>query len=102
MELGKYAKLIRSKNASPFHLTFDIMFESEENYRKVSQSGVINKAALSKLYSLPESDILLFDFPAAYAIKFTIPRPYPQGDLHDTDCFGGQQYGPLVTLEIPE
>ena len=101
MELGKYAKLIRSKNAGPFHLTFDIMFDNEESYRTVSDSGVINKKLLSELYSLPEEDILLFDFPAAWAIKFTIPRPYIQGDLHDTDCFGGQFYGPLVKMDVP-
>ena len=102
MELGKYAKLIRSKNAGPFHLTFDIMFDSEKNYHKVSNSGVITKKLISGLFSLPEEQVDLYDFPAAWAIKFTIPRPYIQGDLHDTDCFGGQQYGPLVKLEVPE
>ena len=33
------------------------------------------------------------------AIK--IPRPVIPGDIDDTDVFGGQQYGPLVDLEIP-
>ncbi len=102
MELGKYAKLIRSKNAGAFHLTFDIMFDNEKNYRKVVDSNIINKKFLHTLYSIPEEKILLFEFPAAHAIKFTLPRPYYQGDLHDTDCFGGQQFGPLVKIEIPD
>jgi hypothetical protein len=39
--LGELAKLIRSKNAGPFVLTIDVMFEDEETYRRV-----LNKAEL--------------------------------------------------------
>jgi len=42
------------------------------------------------------------EFDAASAIKVTIPRPVISGDIDDTDVFGGQQYGPLVDLEVPE
>ena len=35
MKLWELAGLIRSKNAGPFQLTFDIMFDSEEKYRRV-------------------------------------------------------------------
>jgi hypothetical protein len=37
----------------------------------------------------------------ARAIKATIPRPYFQGDPRDSDSHGGQQYAPLMGLEIP-
>ena len=40
-------------------------------------------------------------YDAASAIKITIPRPAISGDIDDTDVFGGQQYGPLVDLEVP-
>jgi len=30
----------------------------------------------------------------------TILRPYLSGDLEDGDTFGGQQYAPLVDLEV--
>ena len=36
--LGELARLIRSKNAGAFTLTFDIMFETEDAYRKVLAS----------------------------------------------------------------
>ena len=32
--LGDLATLIRSKNAGPFILTFDIMFDDEASYRR--------------------------------------------------------------------
>jgi len=41
------------------------------------------------------------DAAAASAIKITIPRPTISGDVDDNDVFGGQQYGPLVDLDVP-
>ena len=99
--LGDLAKLIRSKNAGPFTLTFDIMFDDEANYRRVIDSDVINKQSFGALYNVPVEDILLVHHDAAKAIKISIPRPIVQCALEDSDTYGGQQYGPLVELEIP-
>jgi hypothetical protein len=100
--LGELAKLIRSKNAGPFALTFDVMFDTEEVYRRVLRSGVLTKAVFAKLYRVPEEDVMFFTHDAARAIKVSIPRPAVQGDRDDGDMYGGQQHGPLVTLEIPD
>lgn len=100
--LRDLAKLIRSKNAGPFLLTFDIMFENREVYEKVRDSGVINKEMISALYATAVDDVHLVNYDAAYAIKFTIPRPAFQGEIEDRDVFGGQQYGPLVDLNVPD
>ena len=102
MRLGEIAALIRSKNAGPFELTFDIMFDSPGNYELVVRSGVVTPRRFAELYGVPEEDVRLFTYPAGLAIKVTIPRPYPSGDPMDTDVFGGQQYGPLVDLEVPD
>jgi len=37
----------------------------------------------------------------AWAVKASIPRPHVQGGLHDSDSHGGQQYAPLMDIEIP-
>ena len=99
--LGELAKLIRSKNAGPFNLTFDIMFEEEETYRRVIGSGALTRETFGRIYNLPVEKILLVHHDAARAIKLSIPRPCFSGDLGDADCYGGQQFGPLVELEIP-
>jgi hypothetical protein len=44
---------------------------------------------------------VIINYDAASAIKITIPRPTISGDTNDTDVYGGQQYGPLVELEVP-
>lgn len=99
--LGGLAKLIRSKNAGPFSLTFDIMFEDERTYRRVLRSGVVNKTMFSRLYRVPQDKVLLVHHDAARAIKISIPRPVFSCDLEDGDCYGGQQFGPLVNIEVP-
>lgn len=100
--LGELAKLIRSKNAGPFLLTFDVMFGDEATYRRVIASGVLTRARFAELYRLPESEVTLFHHDAARAIKISIPRPYVQCDLDDGDAYGGQQHAPLVELVVPD
>jgi hypothetical protein len=100
-ELGELARLIRSKNAGPFILTFDIMFDDKESYDRVVKSGVISREIVAQLYGTSDNEILIFDHDAALAIKVSIPRPFIQGAFGDGDMMGGQQYAPLVELEIP-
>jgi len=100
--LGELAKLIRSKNAGAFTLTFDVMFDTEETYRRVLKSGVLTKTVFAALYRIPEEDVMFFEHDAARAIKISIPRPATQGDRDDGDMYGGQQHAPLVTLQMPD
>ena len=100
-KLWEVTKLVRSKNAGPFVLTFDIMFDDPEQYRMVRDSEVINKALVAGLYGQSEEDIIFFNCDNALAIKFSIPRPIFSGDLEDSDVYGGQQYAPLLDIEVP-
>jgi hypothetical protein len=99
--LAELSRLIRSKNAGPFELTFDIMFDDAETYERVKRSGRISRETVAQIYSLPESDVKFFFCDHARAIKATIPRPYFQGDPRDSDSHGGQQYAPLMEIDIP-
>ena len=100
-KLGDIAKLIRSKNAGAFWLTFDIMFDDEENYRRVIDSDVLTPKSFAAIYKVPLDDITFVHHDAARAIKISIPRPIFQGEPEDADLYGGQQYGPLVDIEVP-
>ncbi len=101
-KLTDIAQLIRSKNAGPFALTFDFMFDRFEDYRRVRDSGVINRELFAGIYGIPAEDVEIYSVDAAQGIKATIARPITQGDLDDGDCFGGQLFGPIVDLEIPD
>ena len=99
--LGSLARLIRSKNAGPFVLTFDIMFEDEARYRRVKDSGILTRERIASIYGLPAQDVMFFWCDHALAVKASIPRPVTQGDVGDSDGHGGQQYAPLIDIEIP-
>jgi len=99
--LARLAKLIRSKNAGPFELTFDIMFDDSATYARVRDSGMLTRERIAACYNLEPSQVKFFLCDNALAIKASIPRPVFQGDPRDSDGHGGQQYAPLMDIEIP-
>ncbi|MBI3044440.1 MAG: DUF4387 domain-containing protein [Betaproteobacteria bacterium] len=100
-KLRELAKVCKSKNAGPFEVTIDIMFETREIYDKVVRSGVLNAGLFAKLYGVDAKDVLFTPYPAALAVKGTIPRRVSSGDIGDTDVYGAQQHAPMLDVEIP-
>ncbi len=99
--LQQLSGLIRSKNAGPFVLTFDIMFTDDASYRRVRDSGVLTREAFARLYGCPAESVRFYACDNARAFKFSIPRPRLQVELGDADLHGGQQFAPLLNLAIP-
>lgn len=100
-KLCELARVIRSKNSKAFLLIFDAIFDNVDLYKRVKNSGVIRKELISNIYGTTVSDIMITWFDEGLAFKITMPRPVPQGDAEDGDLLGGQQYAPLVNIEIP-
>jgi hypothetical protein len=100
--LDQLAKVIRSKNAGPFELTFDVMFDDAAAYERVKKSGVINARRIAEAYRVRADDVLVCrPYDPAVAFKITIRRPVGSGDIEDRDVYGCQQHVPLTRLEIP-
>jgi len=96
------AQVIRSKNAGPFELTFDIMFEDPAAYERVKRSGVITAALVARLYKISHNQVLVCrHYDPALAFKITIRRPVSSGDLGESDVYGCQQHVPLTMIELP-
>ena len=55
--LAELARLIRSKNAGPFELTFDIMFDDAATLRTRQASGAVSREAVAARYGLPASEV---------------------------------------------
>jgi hypothetical protein len=101
--LDVYAKVIRSKNAGPFEVTFDIMFDDVAKYERVKKSGAINARAIAEIYQVRADDVLVCTpYDPAVAFKITIRRPVSSGDVTDRDVYGCQQHVPLMKIKIPE
>ena len=103
INLKDVTQVIRSKNAGPFILTFDVIFKDLEVYRKVKEKHLINRDLIKKLYNVSDDDILdIVYFDDAFAVKFNIKRRIPSGNFGDRDIYGAQQHAPVldVVLEL--
>jgi hypothetical protein len=99
-KLYEVARVFRSKNASPFVLTIDILFDSGNDYRTVLNSDIITKKRVAELYNISQKEVNIIPFHEAQAIKITLPRLVSSGSLGDRDVYGAQQHGPLLELVI--
>jgi Domain of unknown function (DUF4387) len=100
--LADLAKVIRSKNAGPYEITFDVLFADHETYAHVRDSGALTPGRLAALYRVGEGDVHVCTFfEPALAFKFTIIRKGDQGGVAERDTFGAQQHAPLLGIEVP-
>ena len=99
--LKQIAKACKSKNAGPFHVTLDIMFDDAKLFELVRATGVIRPELIAQLYHVSLEQVQFPEYPPALAWKATIPRRIPSGAVGDTDVYGAQQHAPLLDIEIP-
>jgi len=95
------AQVCKSKNAGPFELTLDVVFEDRAMFERVRATGVLCPQLFARLYGVDAKDVLFTEFPAGNAFKATIPRAIGSGDVGDTDVYGAQQHAPLLEVDIP-
>ena len=99
--LSDVASVIRSKNAGPFIVTFDILFDSEQAFNQVREAGLLNRQAICQRYGVSDNELLGFDFyPFARAVKFSLRRAVSAGGPRDADVYGAQQHAPLLDLPV--
>jgi uncharacterized protein DUF4387 len=102
--LGELADVMRSKNAGPFQVTIDLMFNDRATYDRVIASGVLSQQVIAPLYQVDPALVRIMPFDRVRAIKITLPRTtgdYGSGSAFDRDVYGAQQHGPLVELQVP-
>ncbi|MGF6573556.1 hypothetical protein ABH945_005677 [Paraburkholderia sp. GAS333] len=101
VRLKDIAKACKSKNAGPFHITLDIMFDDRSLFEKVRESGVITAERIAALYQVEVGQVRFTEYPPALAWKATLPRRIASGAIGDTDIYGAQQHAPLLDIEVP-
>lgn len=104
--LGEVAKVIRSKNAGPYEITLDVIFDDEAVYQQIKESGVLNPEIIASLYHISLEDLIWCGFyDQALAFKATLPRtrqgkPFASGSYMENDVHGSQQYLPLMNIVL--
>lgn len=100
-KLKDIAKACKSKNAGPFEITIDVMFDDAKVFEAVKKTGIITPELFARLYSVPAEHIQFTEYPPAFAFKASFERPIPSGAVGDTDVYGAQQHAPLLDVDIP-
>lgn len=98
--LAQTASVIRSKNAGPLTLSFDLMFASRQSFELALASPALTPARIAALYGVPDGDVSVVPYAAAHAIKIAMVRPTVAGSPGDRDVYGAQQHTPLLGIEL--
>ncbi|KAF6826683.1 caib baif family enzyme [Colletotrichum plurivorum] len=106
--LSDIATVLRSKNAGPYEITIDVIFESKATFRDVKESKLLSREKIAKALEIAENDIVWMGFfEPALAFKVTIPRvrggkKAAAGGFIENDIHGSQQHLGLATLPLIE
>ena len=87
---------VRSKNAGPFWLTIDLFCD---DYDAVA---AIPTATFAARLRCDAAKIRRFDLADLHVIKFSLPRPVPQGAFHDRDMHGAALGAALEGMRVPD
>jgi hypothetical protein len=72
--LTDIATVIRSKNAGPLTLSFDLMFPTDEAFEAAKRAPTLQPAALARLYNVAPVEVIVTPYQAARAIKIARRR----------------------------
>ena len=97
-KLIDYTKILRSKNAGPLFITFDLIFNNNYDMQYVYQN--LTKEAVAEAYSAKAEKIEIIAYDVVNSIKITFPRKNISGSLEDNDIYGCQQHMPLANIEV--
>ena len=105
-KLGDLADVVRSKNAGPFAITFDVMFRDRAVYERVRAADVLTAETVAAAYGVTLGDVTTAQWvDAAQGFKATVRRRAlfegDQGGAGERDTFGAQQHVPLMGIEVP-
>ena len=97
-KLANYTKILRSKNAGPLFITFDLIFNGNEEMEYVLNN--LKRSDVAAAYGVSEDDIDIIAYKVVNSIKITFPRENISGSLCDGDIYGCQMHMPLANIEI--
>ena len=99
-KLGEVCRHVRSKNAGPYWVTVDLFFRDEGTYHAYKNDPALCPRTFADLYGADERAVKLVQVDSLAVVKVSYPRPRPQGWQGERDMHGGQQYVPLLGVQL--
>lgn len=92
--------VVRSKNAGPFWVTFDLFFDNVDSFTRYAAHPALGPDTFARLYGA--DPVLVKHFPVASLnmVKISYARSSPQGGEVERDMHCGQQYARLLGIEL--
>ena len=97
-KLVEYTRILRSKNAGPLFITFDLIFANREDMEHVRKT--LTAQMVAQAYGVSAEKISIISYEVVNSIKITFPRKHISGQLEDGDIYGCQQHVPLASIEL--
>jgi hypothetical protein len=98
-KLKDVCRYVRSKSAGPFWVTVD-MFFAAETYAEYHDDPAISVPAIAAIYGVDAAHVKRFEVKSLNMVKISYPRSTPQGGVHERDMHSGQQFVPLLELQL--
>lgn len=105
--LSDVSRVLRSKNAGPYEITIDAIFDSKATYTTVKNSSLLSRKNVAEALGISEEDIIWSGFfDSALAFKVTIPRVRAgrraaAGGFMEGDVHGSQQHMGFSGIKLP-
>jgi len=91
---------VRSKNAGPYWVTFDLFFKGPEQFAKYADSPALGPDLIARLFGADPKLVKRFAVPSLNVVKISYARSSPQGGMVERDMHCGQQFVRLLDVEL--
>ena len=98
--LKDVCRYVRSKNAGPFWVTVDLFFDSADSYAQFHGDPAISAGNIAAIYGVDQAHVRRFEVKSLNMVKISYPRTTPQGGVVERDMHSGQQFVPLLELQL--
>lgn len=98
--VGEVCKYVRSKNAGPFWVTFDLFFNNAEDFQRYARSPAIGPATFERLFGVDQALVKSFPVESLEMVKISCVRPTPSGSREERDLHSGQMFVRLLDIEL--
>jgi hypothetical protein len=91
---------VRSKNAGPFWVTFDLFFDGQENFERYARSPSLSADLFAQMFGADPTLVKHFVVDSLKMLKISYGRPHSQGGMVERDMHCGQQFVRLLDVEL--
>jgi len=98
--VGEICSYVRSKNAGPFWVTFDLFFDNAGDFQRYARHPAIGPKTFERLFGANPDQVKSFPVESLNMVKISCVRPTPSGSRVERDLHSGQMFVRLLDIEL--